>query len=675
MSQLKAQINQKLQQQDLYGIEDLILAYQQEAPEDLELISIKVMYFLMIGNYEEALGWARIGVRKNPYNTEVNYNLAYVNELMENYYDAFKYYCKAMLLAMNENNQEILGLNLSDKLAQISERFMEKAKKIKNKNEADRMIKQISSLSAEGKSGFGLLYNTFKDQEKNIGRFYQDYDGNEVYVGHYGRTASVFGTPDNMVQAKGELRKIVANGNLLKVNDDGCERIIPILSETVNNVIAFKEEGEEHGIRINNPNYFSHFKVKPGTMIQSLNPILIGRPIPLKHDATKKKLVLNLFIDGLSQVVLEEEGFESVMPNTYQFFSKGTIFQNAYSASEWTYPGIPTYMTGLHTTNHMMMHNKLNTSLPNDVTLLTEYFSQAGYQTGKIDGDWRLTPNYGYLRGVDRTIFQHQWTGMRTQEVVGDAIDHLELMKDTDHFLWLGIGDLHDIADEISLQASVESKLYPSERVVEHGATSAKQPYSNNKRSAYINQAKMIDRYLGLIYNYIEDNYQDDEIVVSLFADHGQGYLVKPNEFFLSPERTRVAFMFRGGDVEQIKSKELVSSTDYIAIMCKLCNIPMRDENIDGRLPAQFGGEAKREYVITESIHPKDPYYASVYWEEYVCNFKSVESVGEDGRFNLNEGFTIQLMDYSNNEIIDEEKKARNLDIIIEHIAGLLIYE
>lgn len=673
MNNIKSNIMEKLSNQELENIEELILAYEQEAPDDLELISIKVMYFLLNGNYEEALGWASFGVRKNPYNTEAIYNLAYVNETIESYYEAYKYYCKAFLLAKIEENQEILNLNLEEKFSELSRKYMDKASLEKDENAIKSIIEQLELLQEESPNGFGLLSNPFKDYKTNIGVPYRDYSGNEVYVGYYGRSVNRFNEPNNMIQAKGEMRPIIANGNQFQMSE-GCERIVPILSETVNTLV-FHEDNQEYTIPINNPNHFSHYRVKPNTKISAENPVRVGKPIPIMYDPSKKKLVLSLFVDGLSQVVLEEEGVEKIMPNTYRFFSKGAICKNTYSTSEWTYPSLATYMTGLDTTHHMMMHNTLNISLPDDVTLLTEYFSQAGYQTAKIDGDWRTTPNYGYSRGVDRVIFQHQWTGMRTQEVVNDAIEHMELMKDTNHYLWVGLGDLHDIADGIDLQASVESQLHVKERVVEQGVSSAKQPYSKNKRIAYIHQAKMIDRNLGIMYDYIEQNYKDEEIVVSLFADHGQGYLIEPGKFFLSPERTRVAFMFRGGEIKPTVSEELISTADYSTIMCKLCNIVMRNEMIDGKLPQQFGGEIEREYVIAESIHPKDCYCISVYWKNYVCNFKSADLVGEDGRFHLQKGYSIQMLDYNNHDIIDDEKKDRNLEIIMSHIAGLLIYD
>ena len=99
----------------------------------------------------------------------------------------------------------------------------------------------------------------------------------------------------------------------------------------------------------------------------------------------------------------------------------------------------------------------------------------------------------------------------------------------------------------------------------------------------------------GILYNYIERNYKDNEIVISLFADHGQGYLVPNDKHFLSKERTKVAFMFRGSNVDEKISDEIISTADYLPIMCKLCDIQVDYEKINGRLPLSFGGEKRTE--------------------------------------------------------------------------------
>ena len=117
-------------------------------------------------------------------------------------------------------------------------------------------------------------------------------------------------------------------------------------------------------------------------------------------------------------------------------------------------------------------------------------------------------------------------------------------------------------------------------QIDEVGVTSVKQNYSKKKIAAYKKCATYLDILFQSLFDYILRNYKEDEILVSLFADHGQGYLVPSGHHFLSKERTKVAFMFRGG-VDAGISDEIMSTADYLPIMCKLAGISMENVEIN----------------------------------------------------------------------------------------------
>ena len=107
----------------------------------------------------------------------------------------------------------------------------------------------------------------------------------------------------------------------------------------------------------------------------------------------------------------------------------------------------------------MLFHNNLNNELPYDFPTLSEYFKEQGYFTSKLDGDWRSTYSCGYTRGIDQYIYQHQLLGARAEQEIINIIEHLEAFKDTDHYLWMCIGDLHDVADELDLSPAMQNNL------------------------------------------------------------------------------------------------------------------------------------------------------------------------------------------------------------------------
>jgi arylsulfatase A-like enzyme len=292
-----------------------------------------------------------------------------------------------------------------------------------------------------------------------------------------------------------------------------------------------------------------------------------------------------------------------------------------------------------------------------------------------INGNWRIIPSYGHSRGYAQYVYQNQAGGFKVGEEIKSVIEHIETFKDTNQFVWMSIGDLHDVADGLFLPIGVEKNIDIANRQKEEiGVTSAKQNYSEQKRIAFIEQAKNVDFMLGFLFRYIEDNYQNDEILVSLFADHGQGYLIPPNGHFIGKERSNIAFMFRGGCVKEGVTSELMSSSDYLPIMCKMAGIELNDSPIDGQVPVQFGGERQREYALTESLHPKDPYYASIFTDDFVVCFQSEGVCTDEGKFKLGD-YKIWMLDYENHLIENPEALAHYESIILEHIAPILIYE
>ena len=184
---------------------------------------------------------------------------------------------------------------------------------------------------------------------------------------------------------------------------------------------------------------------------------------------------------------------------------------------------------------------------------------------------------------------------------------------------------------------------------------------------------KHVDAYLAHIYRYLEETYEDDEMIISLFGDHGQGYLVKEEEHFLSEGRSKVAMMFRGGDGPSGVCDEVVSVCDYPPILCKLAGIPMKDKEIEGNLPVFFGGEKERKYAITESIHPGDLYQAAIVSKDHAFYFTSGGLVEYDGRFELGE-YKCRLLEKTGQECTDRKLTEQYFQVLMQHVASLLIY-
>ena len=104
---------------------------------------------------------------------------------------------------------------------------------------------------------------------------------------------------------------------------------------------------------------------------------------------------------------------------------------------------------------------------------------------------------------------------MHTDEVINETIEHLEAFKEKNNFVWMCLPDLHDIADEFENRISVQVNNPIETRIFEKTSeTSVRKTYDEKKVFKYGTQLKRIDRYLGLLFNYIKDNYKEDEYIV-----------------------------------------------------------------------------------------------------------------------------------------------------------------
>ncbi len=652
---------------------DKIKEYEKACPMDLDLYWMKAEMLLLCGDGEEAYSIIKEGIRKNPYNMEMNTTARRVCKETKRYVEAVRY--NAILTMLSS----FFPQNV--KADSQSEELLEQLAGESADMQSGGYQKELEYLNKHLGTAFGLLDHTYYSEGFHlIGTIYEDIYGNQKYNAYYDSIGLESLIPDI---AQKHMSWWVTKLECLEVSKintftlgSESEYLLPVLQENLDALYGIlSQDGRKAICQNKKAHHFEYYRLPPAAVLVSQKPLYIGNPIALKQEPNNKKLVLNIFVDGLSQKVIEEEKLSSLMPYTDAFFSKGVHCTNVYTNGEWTLPSIATYVTGVSSPNHMLIHNTVTNTLPADITVLAEYFKEQGYQTAKIDGDWRTTQSYGYGRGMDRIIYQNLSIGMTPERVVADVLEHLELMKETNQFVWMEIGDLHDIADGFSQKPSAQVKIpFEKRSVEEQNATSVKQNYSENKRAAYIEQMKWIDGHLAALYRYIEEHYKDDEVVISMFGDHGQGYLVKPDEHFLAEGRSKVGMLFRGGFEQGTVCNELISTCDYLPILCKLANIPLKGEEIDGRLPVFFGGEEEREYAVTDSIHPGDPYQAAIISKDSVFYFTSGGLVGYDGRFELG-NYTCKVLERSGRECTDERKKQKYWKVLMQHIGGLVVYE
>lgn len=572
-----------------------IAEYEKEYPFDADMDTYRFLCLNNAGEHQMALQYAYRAVQNQPYVADAHYNCGYAFELCENYFQAYEQYAVAKELALGGNPIGVPIEKIEESMQQILNIIMNRAQ-LGETDDIETDKRWINYIANMDRINWGIRKPVFHDGTNMIAQKYNDYpDLPEMFAGITGMQSAYHMIRNklyvNTIMEETDLQRTYAMGSNIEIESD-TECFVPLIMDGPGR-LCVQTEKKQAEIEYNSPLQYINYRVPKGKVLISSEDreFRLGEMVPIIHDRKRKPLILNIFVDGLSQTVLENH-MEMLMPNTYRFFREGMICTNAHTAGDWTFPSIASIVTGQTMANHKMLHSKLLRKIDAETPILFEYFKNAGYNTTKIGGNWRIAPNYGYARGMNRVHYQHMYEGFPIEKVVSEVEEQIHTMRETDQFIWMEIGELHLIADEYNVAPLQEQFVIWENDNTKGKINSVKQEYDETKRKYYLKQIEYVDRKLAGLYQYIENNYEENEIVITLFADHGQGYLVRPEEEFLCDERTKIAFMTKGGGVSG-KTEELISACDYTPIICKLAGIEYNYENTDASLPVVYGVKKK----------------------------------------------------------------------------------
>lgn len=653
----------------------VIAEYEKEYPLDADMDTYRVLCLNNAGEHQMALQYAYRAVQNQPYVADAHCNCGYAFELCENYFQAYEQYAVAKELALGGNPIGVPIEKIEESMQQILNIIMNRAQ-LGETDDIETDKRWINYIANMDRINWGIRRPVFHDGTNMIAQKYNDYpDLPEMFAGITGMQSAYHMIRNklyvNTIMEETDLQRTYAMGSNIEIESD-TECFVPLIMDGPGR-LCVQTEKKQAEIEYNSPLQYINYRVPKGKVLISSEDreFRLGEMVPIIHDRKRKPLILNIFVDGLSQTVLENH-MEMLMPNTYRFFREGMICTNAHTAGDWTFPSIASIVTGQTMANHKMLHSKLLRKIDAETPILFEYFKNAGYNTTKIGGNWRIAPNYGYARGMNRVHYQHMYEGFPIEKVVSEVEEQIHTMRETDQFIWMEIGELHLIADEYNVAPLQGQFMIWENDNIKGKINSVKQEYDETKRKYYLKQIEYVDRKLAGLYQYIENNFEENEIVITLFADHGQGYLVRPEEEFLCDERTKIAFMTKGGGVSG-KTEELISACDYTPIICKLAGIEYNYENTDASLPVVYGGEKEREFTVTESIHVGDPYQILLNGRDFTFYLKGIEKVTSECRVPL-DTYEVKLSDKNGNILHDKDKINYYTKWCLDHIGSCRIY-
>ena len=394
----------------------------------------------------------------------------------------------------------------------------------------------------------------------------------------------------------------------------------------------------------------SFYRIEETTDIYSKKGLLCTAPIILKHSPKRCKVVLNVLLDGLCWRAVQEKNYELV-PNMLQFFQQGVIFNNHYSVAEYTYPSLASIETGLYPQHSQIFNDKIYHTLNREYKSISERMHELGYYCVNIMGDSAGGYN-GTMRGYDRMIV-NCCGGTPLYKGMERTIRHLEAFNETDQFIFLHAADPHLwSAHTYQLPLSTQTKLNIQQRSLKDEAekTSVHLPQRDIYHHWNQQGIKYCDEQMARLFTYLTENYAENEYLLTVYSDHGSPIYDKTN-FVLSEHQNSSAFMMRGHEVPQLGMvEELTSAVDIYPTLGKCLGFSA--DNIDGNLPASFGGK-EREYTVSMSMYPPSSYNICLRTSEYECQASSRECIDEDGRADLSD-MKVEIYSRENGELVDD---------------------
>ena len=376
----------------------------------------------------------------------------------------------------------------------------------------------------------------------------------------------------------------------------------------------------------------SYFRLTETAELSSETEFIVGTPIRLGHATHRRRLVLNILADALPWQVLRNS-FAAAMPQTARFFARGTIFDQHFSAAEYTYASLPTIETGMYVHHTQLFHDKLANELHPDAVTIAEWARDQGYATAVLacagDGIYNAV-----MRGYDRIVVQ-PFT-YHSYEAVERTIRTLDGMGEADHFILLHTADVHpNTQPTFQLSAAVQARLPFHQRLTADEDIVAS-PYlspSPARHAAFWQSIRDTDRALGMLFAYLEENYAPEDYLVNLYSDHGVS-IFSEHPHIVDPLLTGATWMMRGAGVPAgIVADELTSTVDIYPTLAHLCGFPVGD-SVDGVLPRLFGGTG-RDIAYSNSLYPGRTYCLRARTRTHTFHLETEDGVAPNGTVDL----------------------------------------
>jgi arylsulfatase A-like enzyme len=298
--------------------------------------------------------------------------------------------------------------------------------------------------------------------------------------------------------------------------------------------------------------------------------------------------VLLVTIDTLREDHCSVSGYaRPTTPGLERLAEQGVRMELAYAPTSTTGPTHASIFTSLYPIAHGVRKNGMR--LDEEIGTLAEALKEAGYRTGAVVSSFVLDAKFGYARGFDSyeddfdpataTIFRSEFDGQvaegafdrRADETTRQAVRMIEDLArgDAPFFAFVHYFDPHYPYTPPDGYAS----MFPSGSADELSVAI----------SAYDGEIAFADREVDVLLRFLERLGLDDDTLVVVTADHGEGLMEHghmKHGVQIYEEAVRVPLLFRlPGRLAGGRSlEEPVELLDLMPTILDLAGVPAGEE-------------------------------------------------------------------------------------------------
>ncbi|MGH0037861.1 MAG: sulfatase [Myxococcota bacterium] len=305
-------------------------------------------------------------------------------------------------------------------------------------------------------------------------------------------------------------------------------------------------------------------------------------------------------------------------PHLDRLAQGGAVFENAISPSPWTLPAHASLLTGLTPSGHGV--RTPDQRLPDDVALLAESLSRAGFVTGAVVNSRYLGRRFGFDRGFDHFEALPAPAGGAPSRVEEAALRWLERNAGAPRwFLFVHFYDVHSdygAAPEteaifVGAGGSVVTGSTQELTAVRRGERALSAADLERLRGLYDAGIRQVDEAVGRLMEGLADRDLLGRTGLVVTSDHGEEFLEHGGVLHGRThyrEVLRVPLIWHGpGVAPGVRIAAPVSLVDVVPTVLAGLGVPL-PAALDGvdlgpRLAGRPSGPNSRRFVVAEGDH------------------------------------------------------------------------